>query len=120
MGAYNWIVINRVCPKCKLQGLIKCQTHFCSDYGGDVTGRFHDREYLLGEKMAWWGREDPRHSVWANSNHRVLLEKFDECCCATCMTCNTNLYVVIEFEDCRPVRVKELGLEEYWPDNYLK
>ena len=65
MAAFNWILFDAVCPQCGSVSLIRCQTHIASDYSGDASGRFHDRTYHFGERMAWWPEADPRYSHWA-------------------------------------------------------
>ena len=53
MSTYNWIEFEDSCPSYRKKVTIRCQTHFCSDYDGDASGRFRDRTYKLGDKMAW-------------------------------------------------------------------
>ena len=48
MAAYNWVVVDETCPACGKRSRLRCQTHVASDYSGDASGRFHDREYHLG------------------------------------------------------------------------
>jgi hypothetical protein len=109
MGAYNYIEIIYKCPSCNLDSSILCQTHFCSDYSGDESGRFHDRVYKLGEKMFWWNISDPRYVEWMQTNSAGNKE-LAECCYSECSNCHADLYVVINFEECTPVSIKEVGL----------
>lgn len=122
MSAYNWIEIKDRCPSCKVKSVIKCQTHFCSDYGGDDTGRFHDRTYKLGDTMAWWSILHPRYSAWRESNSLNKHEYGDssECCYGECLSCCTELFVVISFDECSPSNILNIGLESEWPNEYLK
>jgi hypothetical protein len=122
MSAYNWIEIEDYCPSCKKKSLIKCQTHFCSEYDGDDSGRFHDRTYKLGDRMAWWPISDKRFSGWRESNlgDNYGCDASSECCCSECMSCGAELFVVIDFVECSPSKVLNMGLEIDWPEEYLK
>jgi hypothetical protein len=122
MSAYNWIEIEGRCPSCGKDTEIKCQTHFCSDYDGDNTSRFHDRTYKLGHMMAWWPSTFPRYSEWiqSNSNNKDRYLARSECCYSECLNCGAELFVVIRFNDCSPVEVLSLGLEVNWPEGYFK
>lgn len=122
MSAYNWIEIESRCPSCGKEAKVKCQTHFCSDYDGDSTKRFHDRIYNLGDIMAWWPRNSPRHSEWIESNtkNKHGYDANTECCYSDCLNCGAELFVVIRFSECTPVEVLNLGLEVNWPEEYFK
>jgi hypothetical protein len=117
MAAYNYIKINYKCPSCNVDSSILCQTHFCSHYGGDETGRFHDRLYRLGEKMVWWDKADPRYLGWIQSNS-IRDNSLAECCYSKCLNCNAELYVVINFKECTPIHIDDVGLEINWPIEY--
>lgn len=123
MGAYNWILITARCPSCSCEVQLRCQTHIASDYGGDESGRFHDREYRVGDPLKWWPQQSPKYAKWRVNG--IIggsgYGDFDtECCYTACPECKTNLYAVIEFEGPRAVNVKEIGFEDQWPQNYFK
>lgn len=129
MSAYNWIEFEGVCPNCGQNSKIRSQTHMCSDFDGDDTGRFHDRTYKLGEQMAWWPESDERFSYWKEDNRSLdfngeegtyTYDDSFECCYSECLKCGSDLYVIIKFVKCAPVNVSELGLESKWPVGYLK
>lgn len=122
MSAYNWIEIEGRCPSCSKNVAIKCQTHFCSDYDGDETGRFHDRTYKLGDTMAWWPKGFPKYSEWieSNSNAEYGYDVSAECCYSECLNCDAELFVVIRFDEFAPLEVLKLGLEANWPEEYFK
>ena len=99
---------------------MRSQTHVASDFGG-VDVRFHDREYRLGEPMAWWPRDHARHGAW--SEHAVHaddgdLEAYEEACLATCNCCTADLYVIVRFRETVPEAVLAVGLASEWPDGY--
>jgi hypothetical protein len=86
-----------------------------------MSGRFHDRIYRLGETMAWWPRTDARYSTWVSDRaHTATDEHAAEACYTECSQCKAKLYAVIEFDSLRPMRVRAIGLEEDWPEGYLK
>lgn len=113
MGAFNWIEFQGRCPSCATNTTIRAQTHVASDYGGDATGRFHDRTYRLGETMAWWPREDQRFDRW-----REVYEDAIEACYSNCSACNAELCAVIRFQDRSPIEVRALTTEENWPPSF--
>jgi hypothetical protein len=122
MSAFNWIVFDDICPACGQHATIEAQTHTAAAYGGDDSGRFHDRCYGIGQVLAWWPPSDPRYDQWRNrpmtrvgDDGRVL-----ECCYATCRFCGAELWTIVEFVDLVPVRVIASGKEENWPDNFPK
>jgi hypothetical protein len=124
MSAYNWIEIEEKCTYCLSLTLIRCQTHTASSYEGDLAGRFHDRVYTLGQKMAWWPKSNPEGDSWAITNsvakESQQAETFDECCYASCTNCNSKLYVIVRFRDVTPVEILDIGKEENWPKSFLK
>lgn len=123
MAAFNWINVEALCPACGNVVRLRCQTHVASDYGGDTTGRFHDRDYELGQAMAWWPRDDKRFELWRAGRWRSEDREsaFDaEACYATCSICDASLYVVLRFHENVPEQVVAVGKEEDWPDEYLK
>ena len=122
MSAYNWIDIRRQCPACGESAWISCQTHFCSDYDGDDSGRFHDRVFKLGDKMPWWNSEHPRHNEWSQSNliDEDTVISPTECCYSECKNCESELYTVILFNSCIPEVVLAIGKVENWPAEYYQ
>ena len=124
MGAYNWVLSKETCPKCNQTALLKAQTHIASSYDGDETGRFHDREYQVGEAMAWWPKTDRRYSEWKIETLRYGEERgpeyCTECCYAQCPLCQAELYVVICFKEATPIEVVDYGLENQWPSRYFR
>lgn len=123
MGAYNWIIIKEKCPKCNQTRIIKCQTHIASDFGGDDSGRFCEREYKLGEEMAWYPISHKKYLEWkvnGKISSNETLEEIDyECCYSQCTNCRVNLYVVIKFQSHTPKKVIDVGFEENWPKDYF-
>jgi hypothetical protein len=121
MAAFNWIEIEGACPCCGQQGIIRCQTHVASDYDGDATGRFHERSYRLGERMAWWPPGHPSYEHWREASEPGRPEgETVEAACATCGSCAAELYAVLRFRDLRPVEVLKLGPERDWPPGYSR
>ena len=120
MSAFNWIVIERTCPQCHRHGVIKAQCHVASSFDGDDGGRFHDREYRVGERMRWWDRADPRFEAWKDDakSDTANPDRMVECCYASCSMCNAPLFALVEFEDVTPIAVGDVGLEEDWPAEF--
>jgi hypothetical protein len=117
-------MLDETCPVCGLSKGIRAQTHTASDYSGDESGRFHDREYRPGDEMAWWPASDPRFESW-RANRRGPgashdSEVDDEACYAECLACHANLYAVVRFRGRRIESVLEIGREADWPDGFLK
>jgi hypothetical protein len=123
MAAYNWVVVQEPCPVCGLTSEIRAQTHVASDYDGDDTGRFHDREYHIGGKMHWWPASDPRFSEWRASPNRDRTQSSEieeEACYAECPSCHARLFVLLRFNGLRIDQVLAIGREEAWPKGYPK
>jgi hypothetical protein len=123
MSAFNWILFASRCPVCEREVELRCQAHVAADYGGDGTGRFHDREYHLGEKMAWWMENDPRYLDWRYGGKLGELQNEEvdwECCSTECPSCAAELYAVIQFDGPRAAMVLDVGLGSNWPSEYLK
>ena len=105
MASYNWIIDTAKCPACSHKAEIRTQTYIASSYDGDDTGRFHDREYKIGEKMAWWERNHQNFAEWLESrdrNHSPA--KVVEACSTNCVECGAELYAIIKVS-----RQKERG-----------
>jgi hypothetical protein len=113
MSAYNWVEIERICPSCNVKSCIKCQTHFYSDYNSDESGRFHERNYKIGETMAWWSSSNPKHSEWRDSNYGQEDKYYEdsECCFSECLNCGGKLFVILYFKACSLSEVLGIGLE---------
>lgn len=120
MSAYNWIDINRNCPSCHSDAHIKCQAHYFSDYSGDDSGRFHDRNYRLGQAMSWWNQSDPKYLSFLEGESNpdgMKVNRLIECCYSTCMSCDADLYVAIAFLVNTPEKILDVGLIADWPAN---
>lgn len=123
MAAFNWINVVAPCPVCGVVARLLCQTHVASDYAGDASGRFHDRQYELGQTMAWWPRETERFDAWRAGRWRAQPAASDvdqEACYASCTNCDASLYVVLRFRENVPEQVVAVGEEADWPEAYLK
>ena len=123
MAAFNWIEVLVRCPVCGRVESVRCQTHVASDYDGDETGRFHDRTYSLGQKMAWWARTSARFRQWrvdGKVDGPNEAEWDEEACHATCTGCGAELYVVIRFHENLPEKVIAIGPATAWPSGYSK
>ncbi|MEQ8767163.1 MAG: hypothetical protein RL885_24850 [Planctomycetota bacterium] len=112
MGAFNWILIDATCPACQMSVTMRCQTHAASDYGGDDTGRFHDREYRLGERMARWPKDDRRYDDWNHPEDMDGPGENQERTYAHCPSCEAQLIAVIAFEDLVAMRVLDVSLDD--------
>jgi hypothetical protein len=124
MSAYNWLLLDERCPICGGSKGIRAQMHTASDYDGDESGRFHDREYRVGDEMRWWPVSDPRFKSWRADRRRGEPlqdgELDEEACYAECLSCHARLYVVVRFRKTRVERVLLIGREEDWPRDFLK
>ncbi len=123
MSAFNWIILEEICPKCRQHSEIVCQSHVCADYDGDETGRFHERKYKLNQKMSWWPEGHAKFNTWKQGT-LIAPDHADngvyECCYSKCCECHENLYVVLHFEELVPVNVLKVGLENEWPEEHYK
>jgi hypothetical protein len=121
MAAYNWIIIEGHCPSCKQPAPIRCQTHIASSYDGDETGRFFDRVYRIGSRMAWWPEGHKDFDRWReNSEPGQPPNLAVEACYSKCGKCGIDLFAVIRFNDLKPIAVVEVGLESQWPEGYVR
>jgi predicted protein tyrosine phosphatase len=109
MGVFNWILVDGVCPVCEQEGRIRCQTHIASSADGNETGRFCDREYALGDKMAWWGPGHRRFESWLKDGEA------SEECHSRCVTCEASVIVDIRFSDLRPIQVVSMRKDHNHP-----
>ncbi|MEY4806533.1 MAG: hypothetical protein RLZZ206_922 [Cyanobacteriota bacterium] len=123
MSAFNWVLINEICPVCQCDATIRCQTHVASSFGGGEDGRFQNREYRLGDKMRWWDEGDSEYQKW-----RVLGRKdgqlgtriAEEACYSECTLCSARLYAILRFQDITPSAVLGIGPEKEWPSDYWR
>ena len=121
MGAFNWIIVRETCPQCRNPAELRCQVHIASSHDGDDSGRFHDRTYELGQKMAWWPLTDNRFGQWRVDGRKGEQRDPDldeEACYTTCSHCQTELCVVIRFHQATPVDVVLVAKAENWPAEY--
>lgn len=123
MGAYNWVDLDATCPSCGRPTTIRCQTHAAASFEGDHRGRFNDRTYRLGERMAWWDRADSRFDEWRVNGRKdgvypsPLVD--EEACYSDCTACKRELYVVLRFADVTPEAVVAIGESASWPSDYF-
>lgn len=115
MAAFNYIEFNYMCPNCFSHSKMKAQTHIASDYEGDETGRFMERTYQLGEKMAWYDVYSEEYIDWMTWGKPINNQPVTEYCHTSCMSCQRDLYSLIEFQDITPVKIIEIGLKEKSP-----
>lgn len=119
LPAFNVIAFEHHCPACRRSATIRAQTRTAAAYEGVQDSRFCDRTYALGERMAWFPPEDPRHSAWSAAG-RALGSTVQEACYAQCARCGAALCAVLRFRDLRPTEVAELVLEEDWPRGFAR
>lgn len=123
VGAYNWIKLDNMCPVCGRESAIVCQTHAAASFDGDQTGRFHERAYRLGERMAWWPPDDPRFGSWRVNGRRdgkyVAPGVDEEACYAKCGASGHELYAVIRYRNLVPEAVLDVGAIADWPGEYF-
>jgi predicted RNA-binding Zn-ribbon protein involved in translation (DUF1610 family) len=120
MAAFNWILFDGACPECGSVTPIRCQTHVASDYDGDAGGRFHDRTYRFGERMAWWPESDSRYIRWSEDCVSLPDGSSSEACYSDCTSCGAELCAVLRFEALVPRELLALRLEADWPSDYPK
>ena len=120
LGAYNWITVEATCPVCARSTALRCQTHVASSYAGDGTGRFFDREYRLGDTMAWWAEQDARHANWSQHSRGIgdNWSCIDEACDASCSACGSALCVVLRFRELVIESVVSISRAEEWPEGH--
>ena len=97
------------------------QTHVASSYDGDETGRFHDRYYELGQRMAWWPKGHPKFGSWTTGAHSATTEiEAVEACYSSCLACKAELFAIVQFQELVPKAIIGFGLEREWPDGFSK
>ena len=89
-------MIEATCPACAKDVELRVQTHVASSYSGDASGRFFDRDYRLGQPMAWWPVGDARRAEWRETERAVFddASSAEEACYASCSACDAELCVV--------------------------
>jgi hypothetical protein len=117
MGAYNWLSFSGDCPDCGERTTIVAQLKFASSYGGDDKGRYHDRFYKVGDKLAWFDLQDARYK---DPNHHAVEDKDSpgrilECAYAHCDSCRANLFAIVAISEFRIVEIVRIGLERDEP-----
>lgn len=117
MAAFNYIKAQMSCPNCRRSVKMKFQTHIASDFDGDATGRFMERDYHLGDEMAWFDRSHDDFDCWMTWGAPTQGPVY-EYCHATCDACGSELYGRVQFDDLRPTQVSEVGLAEDWPTDH--
>jgi hypothetical protein len=124
LGAFNTVQVHGQCPAHGGPALISVQTHVASSFEGDAAGRFHDRNYQLGQGMRWWLPEDPRYAEWRVESRKIppshARRSCQEACYAVCTDCRAELCVVLEFENLTPLAAVFVGLERDWPAEHWK
>jgi hypothetical protein len=122
MSAFNWIEFKGVCTVCHKATRICAQTHIVASFNGDSRGRFSGRIYRLGQEMLWWQEGHPKRNFWGDGDQLISTEAHPvrECCYATCVPDDRDLYAIIEFANLRPVKILKIGREENWPASYSK
>lgn len=118
MAAYNTLEFEAVCPSCNRQGIMKSQCHVASSFEKNTEGPLHNVSYSIGKKMRWWAETDPRYAEWRCDGLHVNGDSVEECCYTRCGLCNAKLFAVICFDRLIPAIVKQIGLEDAWPDGY--
>ena len=71
----------------------------------DEFGRWNERVYRLGEKMAWFTEEDEDHAFWMTYGKPVEGLLPYEFCWGTCPSCAAKFYARIELENVRAMRI---------------
>lgn len=108
MGSYNWVVFDGRCPSCGDGAEIRAQVHSFASYDGDADGRRHDRTYRIGDCM-----KNPE-------NAPDISAVTSECCYSDCLRCGAELFCILEFEGCSPIKTLDVGLAADWPAAYPK
>jgi hypothetical protein len=120
MGAYNWLRFSDVCPDCGERTAIVAQLKYASSYSGDDKGRYHDRSYKVGDKLAWFDLQDSRYK---DPNHSGVVDQDDpgrilECTYADCDSCRAKLFAIVAISEFRVVEVIRIGLEKDEPRGF--
>ncbi len=122
MGAYNWILIDAICPNCGKTSVICAQTHVGATYSGNDNTRFHDNYYKPGDMLLWFDRAHPSYHQWKQGNHiNVLPDNLEsECCYSKCTTCKLECYAVVAFNDLKITQVEIIGTLDKWSETHYK
>src|ERR1044072_6167446 len=111
MAAYNDLILQAQCPGCGVQSQLRFQMHMAASFDGDASGRFCQRAYRLGARLAWWPESDARHAAWIVENYRVAgTTSVSEKCYGGCPKCWADLTAQITYQDLRPVSADKIAL----------
>ena len=120
MSAFNYIEAKYKCPACKTEVRLHAQCHVAASFEGNAQGRFSGKTYQLGESMAWWPAEDPRHKTWREGSDPAHQPLVGEACYAECLGCHAELCAIVELKDLKVVRVASVSLASEWPVGYVR
>ena len=107
MAAFNYISFSRVCPACSNEVTFAAQTHIASDLEGDMSRRFANGVYALGERMPWFPTDHPDFETWKTWGGEG--SSVQEECPATCPQCQTRVVALIRFQDATPIEIVSLS-----------
>lgn len=108
MAAFNYVTFAFACPSCGCPANGRVQVHVAADYDGDESGRFMNREYRLGERMAWFSEDDSDPLDWigfCEKNSNGLYVERSEC---GCPLCGETRAVEVEFADRVALRILDV------------
>jgi len=120
VSAFNYVEAKCKCPACKTETTLRAQVHVAASFDGNEQGRFSGKTYRLGEPMAWWLAEDPRHMTWSEGSDPTHKPHIGEACYAECLGCHAELCAIVEFQDLKAARVALVSLASEWPVGYLR
>lgn len=113
-GSYNWIDTNAICPSCNQFAAVRVKMHPASSYSGDKNGPFHDRKYSSGDVMSWFAAESKSYkSEWQSGD---TVGTCHEACCANCLTCGADLFMVVWLRDFKIRQLSNINLDINWSD----
>jgi len=118
VAAFNWVKFHATCPSCGRRAGISAQMHVGASYGGDDTGRFHDRTYSLGDRLPWFDDSESQYtSEWRESG---TVGNASEACYASCGLCEAELYAVVVVKDFVVTSANDVGAQAAWPAGFPK
>ena len=112
MAAFNYIRVPVTCPACSQTVTVEAQTHVASSFGG-ADRRYCDHTYELGEQMTWWPEGHPKATDWRDLDGNTIVRpngRVADGCWAKCSNCDTELCVVILFDDRRAIACESVTL----------
>ena len=119
MGSYNWIDQDGTCPGCNRVTIVRSQLHAGSSYSGNESGRFHDRIYTIGDRLAWFKIDESEYSnQWCEQQADV--GSAVEACCASCLSCGAQLCSIVTVKDFVVCSVSAIAHERNWPSGFAK